>query len=41
VKEGILTQVETSDNGTPIAPVSKSDGSIRVCGDYKVTINPF
>ena len=24
----------------PIVPVPKADGSIHICGDYKVTVNP-
>ena len=38
-KEGIITPVKHSDWTAPVVPVLKSDQSVRLCGDYKLTIN--
>lgn len=39
-KQGIISKVSHSDWATPIVPVIKKSGDIRICGDFKVTINP-
>ncbi|CAG9116185.1 unnamed protein product [Plutella xylostella] len=39
VANGTIYKVDHSDYGTPIVPVIKKNGEIRICGDYKVTIN--
>lgn len=36
---GILVPVKYSEYASPIVPVLKRDGSIRLCADYSVTIN--
>ncbi|XP_024892655.1 uncharacterized protein K02A2.6-like, partial [Temnothorax curvispinosus] len=39
-QNGILEKVDFSEWATPIVPVIKKNGEIRVCGDYSVTLNP-
>ena len=38
-ENGVIVKVEQSDLASPIVVVPRSDGSVRICGDYKVTIN--
>ena len=35
----MFEKVQYSDWAAPIISVPKSDGTVRICGDYKVTIN--
>lgn len=39
VRLGVLRPVEHSDYASPIVPVLKHGGSVRICADYSVTIN--
>ena len=36
----VIEKVEHSDWAAPIVPVLRPDNSVRICGDYKVAINP-
>nr|XP_023660672.1 uncharacterized protein K02A2.6-like [Paramormyrops kingsleyae] len=38
-KQGIIEPIKFSDWATPIVPILKPDHSVRICGDYKLTVN--
>ena len=38
-KEGIIRKCQFAEWAAPIVPILKDDGTVRICGDYKVTAN--
>ena len=39
--EGIISPVEYSNWAAPIFPILKADGTVCICGDYKMMINRY
>lgn len=39
VAQDVLTPVKTAEWATPVVPVRKKDGSLRICGDFRMTLN--
>ena len=38
--EGIIQKVDHCDWATPFVAVPKGDNTVRICDDYKTTVNP-
>ena len=38
---GVLEKINHSEWAAPIVPIPKADGSLRICGDYKVTTSHY
>ena len=37
--QGVIEPVLSSDWAAPIVPVIKTDSTVKICGDYKLTVN--
>ena len=39
MKQGVIEPISFSEWAAPIVPVLKKDGAVRICGDYKLSVN--
>lgn len=39
--KGVISPIKDAEWGTPLVPVLKDNGKLRLCADYKITINKF
>jgi len=39
LEEANIERIENTEWGTPIVPILKPDGNVRICADYKITVN--
>ncbi len=39
-QDNLIEKIMTSPWATPVVPIRKTDGKLRLCGDYRLTLNP-